>query len=383
MTVKTGQTWAGLFVTLDATGALSAGTPSGTLYINGTSNGATVTITGSNPYKFSVTLPSLTAGERVDMYITATIDSISTAGIVASEQADTTILSDGVAVASIANNAITAAAIATDAIDADAIKADAITEIQNGLATPTNITAGTISTVTTVTNGVTLADDAITAAKFDESTAFPVKSADTGATQIARVGADSDTLETLSDQIDSAALEATLTAIKGAGWADETLVTIQAAAESVSVPSAADVADAVWDEEISGHSTGTTFGGKNQKVVPSETINDYKADVSGLAVSGEYTPTLSALADAINSIDSGAGGGATAKTYTVTASGSGLPIADVDVWVTADAGGNNIVASQRTNSLGQVTFYLDSGITYYIWRQKDGVNFTNPDVEVA
>jgi len=47
-----------------------------------------------------------------------------------------------------------------------------------------------------------LADDAITAAKFDESTAFPIKSADTGSTQIARTGADGDTLETLSDQID-------------------------------------------------------------------------------------------------------------------------------------------------------------------------------------
>jgi hypothetical protein len=47
-----------------------------------------------------------------------------------------------------------------------------------------------------------LASDAITSAKFDESTAFPVKSADTGATQIARTGADADTLETLSDQID-------------------------------------------------------------------------------------------------------------------------------------------------------------------------------------
>lgn len=89
MTVKSGATWAGTFVTLDATGALAAGTPSGVLYVDGTSNGATVTITGSNPYKFSVTLPTLTAGQRVDMYITATIDSISTAGIVASEQADT------------------------------------------------------------------------------------------------------------------------------------------------------------------------------------------------------------------------------------------------------------------------------------------------------
>jgi len=53
---------------------------------------------------------------------------------------------------------------------------------------------------------VTLADDAITAAKFDESTAYPLKSADTGSTQVARVGADSDTLETLSDEIAAIAM---------------------------------------------------------------------------------------------------------------------------------------------------------------------------------
>lgn len=50
---------------------------------------------------------------------------------------------------------------------------------------------------------VSLSDDAITASKFDESTAFPLKSADTGSTAVARTGADSDTLETLSDQLDS------------------------------------------------------------------------------------------------------------------------------------------------------------------------------------
>ena len=55
----------------------------------------------------------------------------------------------------------------------------------------------------TGTDGVKIAADAITASTFDESTAFPIKSADTGATQIARVGADSDTLETLSDQMDA------------------------------------------------------------------------------------------------------------------------------------------------------------------------------------
>ena len=53
-----------------------------------------------------------------------------------------------------------------------------------------------------------LEDDAITAAKFDESTAFPLKSADTGASAVARTGADSDTLETLSDQLDTKADEA-------------------------------------------------------------------------------------------------------------------------------------------------------------------------------
>jgi hypothetical protein len=51
-----------------------------------------------------------------------------------------------------------------------------------------------------------LVDDAITAAKHDESTAFPVKSADSGPSQIARTGADGDTLETLSDQIDGVAV---------------------------------------------------------------------------------------------------------------------------------------------------------------------------------
>ena len=46
-----------------------------------------------------------------------------------------------------------------------------------------------------------LIDDGITASKYDESTAFPVAAADTGASQIARVGADGDTLESLSDEI--------------------------------------------------------------------------------------------------------------------------------------------------------------------------------------
>ncbi len=73
-----------------------------------------------------------------------------------------------------------------------------------------NITGNLSGSVGSVASGVTLADDAITAAKFDESTAYPLKSADAGATAVARTGADSDTLKTLSDQIDLQATAAEL-----------------------------------------------------------------------------------------------------------------------------------------------------------------------------
>src|SRR5690606_12144092 len=50
-------------------------------------------------------------------------------------------------------------------------------------------------------DAMALVDDAITASKFDESTAFPLASADSGSTQIARTGADGKTLEDISEQI--------------------------------------------------------------------------------------------------------------------------------------------------------------------------------------
>jgi predicted RNA-binding protein with TRAM domain len=94
--VKSAQTWTGLVVTRDGSGALSAATtgPAGALYVNGTSDAASVTITGSNPYKWSVTLPSLTAGDTVSMYITATIAGVATASVVAEAIGDTARTSD-------------------------------------------------------------------------------------------------------------------------------------------------------------------------------------------------------------------------------------------------------------------------------------------------
>jgi hypothetical protein len=78
----------------------------------------------------------------------------------------------------------------------------------------------------------------------------------------------------------------------------------------------------------------------------------------------------------------GAGGGAITFVYTLSSSTDGALIPDAYVWVTSNADGTGILASGTTNQYGQVTFYLDAG-TVYIWRQKSGWNFVNPDVEVV
>jgi hypothetical protein len=94
--LKSGQVWKGVFATLDATGALATPSvgPVGQLWVNAVANGASVTIGGTNPYTFSVTLPTLTAGDCVSMYMTATISSIATAMTVAEDVADTKRVSD-------------------------------------------------------------------------------------------------------------------------------------------------------------------------------------------------------------------------------------------------------------------------------------------------
>jgi hypothetical protein len=82
--IYSGQVCGGAFVTKDATGALSPATvgPVGQLWVNGVVNAAVVTITGANPYKWVATMPTLTAGAIVQMYITATVDGVATASFI-------------------------------------------------------------------------------------------------------------------------------------------------------------------------------------------------------------------------------------------------------------------------------------------------------------
>jgi len=193
----------------------------------------------------------------------------------------------------------------------------------------------------TGTDGVALPDGVITAAKIAADAI--------GASELA-----ADAVAEIADQVWDELIAGHL----GAG-------STGAALSSATAPTAAAVADAVWDEAIAGHDTEDSVG---------NVLNDLTEESGGV-----YRFTSAALATAPTG---GAGSGAITFTYTVTSSVTGLPIADADVWVTTDQAGANIVASGTTNASGQVVFYLDAG-TYYVWRQKSGWNFTNPDTETV
>jgi len=66
-----------------------------------------------------------------------------------------------------------------------------------------------------------------------------------------------------------------------------------------------EVADAVWDELRSGHVIVNSFGDTNQKKVPSENINDYKADVSdlnGIKINTDKIQDIKTETDKLDSI---------------------------------------------------------------------------------
>ena len=72
------------------------------------------------------------------------------------------------------------------------------------------------------------------------------------------------------------------------------------------------------------------------------------------------------------------GSGLITVTYTVTSTVSPYPpISGVTVWVTTDLAGTNTIATSTTNTFGVATFHLVAG-TYYVWRSKANVTFTNP-----
>ncbi len=178
-----------------------------------------------------------------------------------------------------------------------------------------------------------LEDNAITAAKHDESTSFPIKSTDSGASEIARTGADGDTLEDLSDEIEE---------VEGGGG-----------------------------------------GGGDATVANQTTIMTHLTDLKGTDFV-KATHSNKAILDTGNAdwvTGVGSGTGSRPWVYTTYIAGVGEP--DVFVYVTATNDPDDVVVGSGTSdSNGEITFNLTLGNTYYLWASKSGKNFPNPDIEV-
>ena len=143
------------------------------------------------------------------------------------------------------------------------------------------------------------------------------------------------------------------------------------------------IADAVWDEALSGHltagSTGAALddaGGAAADPWNTTLPGAYSSNTAGWILGNRLDAKVSAITG------NSPGAGAVEFTYTLTEPDLVTPIPDADVWVSTDSAGATVVASGRTNQYGIITFYLDAG-TVYIWRQKSGYNFTNPDTETV
>lgn len=256
--------------------------------------------------------------------------------------------------ASIANGAITAAAIATDAIDNDAIAANAVTEIQSGLSTldaagvrtavglaSANLDTqiGDLPTNTELGTALAGADDAVLAAIPSAATvASQVRTELT--TELARIDAaittrlaaagytapdnagiaDIPTNSELASAL-AAADDAVLSAIAALNDFDPaadtvahvTLVdTTTTNTDMVSAaPTAASVADAVWDESIAAHdaagSTGEALAGATAPAaadvadaVWDEALAGHAdAGSAGAALTGASAPSAADVADAV------------------------------------------------------------------------------------
>lgn len=131
--------------------------------------------------------------------------------------------------------------------------------------------------------------------------------------------------------------------------------------------------------------TGTTLDGKintidaNVDAILVDTGTSIPAILTAIKGAGWTTETLVTIEAAIAS--AGGGSGAISWTYNLK-DNLGVNIADATIWVTSDIGGTTVLASGLTDANGDVTFDLDAG-TVYVWGQKSGYNFSNPDTEVV
>jgi len=275
-------------------------------------------------------------------------------------------------VGAMAANVLTATAINADALTAAKLAADVTTELQAGLATPTNITAGTITTVTNLTNLPAAAATAADLALIPHSNG----SATWNATALAA--------------ITTAATAATPTAaaVTGAvgsvtGNVGGSVASVTGAVGSVTGLTTTTIADQVWDENITTHTNGSSTGAAlAAATAPS-------AATVATAVWSEAARTLtSGAAPSVADIADGVWDEATAGHAVAGSTGAALSAAGSagDPWITAlpgayaagSAGYKFGLLALESTVLGQ--FGVTWGATYPLVRRDGVINVPRGDV---
>lgn len=196
-------------------------------------------------------------------------------------------------------------------------------------------------------------------------------------------------------------------AITAAAIATNALGALELAADAV-----AEIADAVWDEVQSGHTTAGTFGlyldtevsgvGGGSAASIADAVWDEAR--SGHVAAGSFGEGVGLKDDAITSakydestafpIESADSSttqitrvssqpGLTIETYNVDDGTD--PISGALVMMTSDAAGSVVLCSGYTDSSGDVTLVHDkaAGTTVYLWTFKLGYTNVNPDTETT
>ena len=108
--------------------------------------------------------------------------------------------------------------------------------------------------------------------------------------------------------------------------------------------------------------------------VPVMNTDVCKVYLQGLTTDTAVSTTVEVWDNAQNATLVGSG----AISTTLTFNDGVNPLDGVEVWITTDSAGTNVIAgTSSTNASGQVTFMLDSG-SYFVWSQLAGYSFTNP-----
>ena len=174
-----------------------------------------------------------------------------------------------------------------------------------------------------------------------------------------------------------------ITGYATAGNVSDAQTAIIAAMPSTSGLATGDDIDGAVDEiigampSVSGLATGTEVSAVGGKV---DTLTSNLATVDGnvdtlLANVGTVDSQVDAIATAVNALSFGQGPIETDVTVT---DNLGNPQDNVDVRLSTDEAGEHKIYGGITNAFGVATFNLDAGGTYYVWLEKAGYSFANP-----